>query len=134
MSHQWYWSYDYTDLFPYWYNQLTDAGLDIDDFVISSYMEPEEYLNLDFGALRLLEAEEPLILPVRLHIRLVVSSFDTLHSFAIPSMGVKVDAIPGRMNQIEIFIKRAEFFLVNVVKFVELVMDLCLLNYIQFHL
>ena len=126
MAHQWYWSYDYTDLFPYWYNEITYADLDIDDFVISSYMEPEEYLNLNFGALRLLDAEEPLILPVRLHIRLVISSFDTLHSFAIPSMGIKVDAIPGRMNQIEIFIKRAAYFLDNAVKFVGLVMDLCL--------
>jgi len=49
---------------------------------------------------------------------LVISSFDTLHSFAIPSMGVKVDAVPGRMNQIELFIKRAVYFLVNAVKFV----------------
>ena len=68
--------------------------------------------------MRLLETEEPLILPIRLHVRLVVSSYDTLHSFAIPSMGVKVDAVPGRMNQFELFIKRAVYFMVNVAKFV----------------
>ena len=44
MGHQWYWSFDYTDLFPYWYN-LSENSIDIDDFVIDSYMEPEEFLN-----------------------------------------------------------------------------------------
>jgi len=81
MGHQWYWSFDYTDLFPYWYN-LSESNIDIDDFVIDSYMEPEEFLNLKKGSLRLLETEEPLILPIRLHIRLLVSGFDVLHSFA----------------------------------------------------
>lgn len=110
MSHQWYWSYDYTDLYPYWFNKSNPNLVNIDDFVIDSYMEPEEYLNLKQGALRLLETEEQIILPIKLHIRLVISSFDVLHSFAIPSMGIKTDAIPGRMNQIDLFIKRSGIF------------------------
>lgn len=133
MGHQWYWSFDYTDLFPYWYN-LSENSIDIDDFVIDSYMEPEEFLNFKKGSFRLLETEEPLILPTRLHIRLLVSGFDVLHSFAMPSMGLKVDAVPGRLNQLELFIKRSEYFLDNAVKFVELDMDLCQLNYMQFHI
>lgn len=133
MGHQWYWSFDYTDLFPYWYN-LSENSIDIDDFVIDSYMEPEEFLSLNRGSFRLLETEEPLILPTRLHIRLLISGFDVLHSFAMPSMGLKVDAVPGRLNQLELFIKRSVYFLVNVVKFVELDMDSCLLNYMLFHI
>jgi heme/copper-type cytochrome/quinol oxidase subunit 2 len=117
MGHQWYWSFDYTDLFPYWYN-LVESNVDIDDFVIDSYMEPEEFLNLKKGSFRLLETEEPLLLPIRLHIRLLISGFDVLHSFAMPSMGLKVDAVPGRLNQLELFIKRAVYFSVNVAKFV----------------
>jgi len=109
MGHQWYWSFDYTDLFPYWYN-LSEGNIDIDDFVIDSYMEPEEFLNLKKGSFRLLETEEPLILPIRLHIRLLISGFDVLHSFAMPSMGLKVDAVPGRLNQLELFVKRAGVF------------------------
>lgn len=133
MGHQWYWSFDYTDLFPYWYN-LSENSVDIDDFVIDSYMEPEEFLSLKRGSFRLLETEEPLILPTRLHIRLLISGFDVLHSFAMPSMGLKVDAVPGRLNQLELFIKRSVYFSDNAVKFVELDMDLCLLNYMQFHI
>lgn len=48
----------------------------------------------------------------------MISSFDVLHSFALPSMGLKVDAVPGRINQLELFIKRSVYFLDNVVKFV----------------
>lgn len=50
MGHQWFWSFDYTDLFPYWFNLVADS-LDIDDFVIESYMEPEEFLRTDYPAL-----------------------------------------------------------------------------------
>jgi len=131
MGHQWYWSFDYTDLFPYWYN-LSENTIDIDDFVIDSYMEPEEFLNFKKGSFRLLETEEPLILPTRLHIRLLVSGFDVLHSFAMPAMGLKVDAVPGRLNQLELFIKRSVYFLDNAVRYVVLDMDLCQLNYMQF--
>ena len=133
MGHQWYWSFDYTDLFPYWYN-LSENNIDIDDFVIDSYMEPEEFLNFKKGSFRLLETEEPLILPTRLHIRLLISGFDVLHSFAMPAMGLKVDAVPGRLNQLELFIKRSESFLVNAAKFVELDMDSCQLNYMLFRI
>lgn len=49
---QWYWTYDYTDLFPFWYN-LKTSELDVDDFLIESYMEPTEYLSKTEGQFRL---------------------------------------------------------------------------------
>jgi len=106
---QWYWTYDYTDLFPFWYD-LTTGDLDVDDYVIESYMEPTEYLNFRKGESRLLEADDILILPVNLHLRLIITSMDTLHSFGLPSLGIKVDAIPGRLNKIDIFIYRLGVF------------------------
>lgn len=133
IGHQWYWSLDHSDLFPYWYN-LVENAFEIDSFVIDSYMEPEDFLVMDgytTAPARLLETEEPLFLPTNLHLRLIITSDDVLHSFAMPAMGLKVDAVPGRMNQLDLFIKRTDYFLDNVVKFVELVMDLCLFNYIQ---
>ena len=49
--------------------------------------------------MRLLEVTNKVIVPVETHIRMVVTGADVIHSFAVPSLGVKVDAIPGRLNQ-----------------------------------
>jgi cytochrome c oxidase subunit 2 len=106
---QWYWTYDYTDLFPFWYN-LKTTNLDMDDFLIESYMEPTEFLNKIEGDIRLLETDNILLLPTNLHLRLIITSMDTLHSFCLPSLGVKVDAIPGRLNKIDLFIYRMGVF------------------------
>jgi cytochrome c oxidase subunit 2 len=62
--------------------------------------------DLSFGALRLLEVDNRIVLPVKTHIRLLVSSSDVLHSWAIPSFGIKIDACPGRLSQGSLFIKR----------------------------
>ncbi len=69
-----------------------------------SYMIPEE--DLTGGGLRLLEVDNRLVLPVNTHIRVLVTAADVLHSWAIPSFGVKIDACPGRLNQTSMFIKR----------------------------
>lgn len=106
---QWYWTYDFTDLFPFWYN-LKTSEIDLDDFLIESYMEPTEYLNKEEGQFRLLETDNILMLPTNLHLRLIITSMDTLHSFALPSLGLKVDAVPGRLNKIDIFIYRMGVF------------------------
>jgi cytochrome c oxidase subunit 2 len=58
-----------------------------------------------------------LVLPVQSHI-LINKLADVIHSFAVPSLGIKLDAIPGRLNQVTLFIKRQGFFTVNVVNFV----------------
>jgi heme/copper-type cytochrome/quinol oxidase subunit 2 len=73
-----------------------------------SYMIPES--DLEKGQLRLLEVDNPLVLPTNTHIRVLVTASDVLHSWAIPSLGVKMDAVPGRLNQTSIFIKRPGTF------------------------
>jgi heme/copper-type cytochrome/quinol oxidase subunit 2 len=67
-------------------------------------MIPEE--DLDYGHLRLLEVDNRMVIPVNTHIRVVISAADVLHSWAVPSLGVKCDAIPGRLNQTSLFVKR----------------------------
>ena len=87
IGHQWYWEYEYTD---FW------AGLDI--FTFDSYMIPERDLGL--GIFRQLETDNRVVVPLLRKVRILVSSADVLHSWTIPSLGVKADAIPGRVNQI----------------------------------
>jgi heme/copper-type cytochrome/quinol oxidase subunit 2 len=56
--------------------------------------------DLKYGHLRLLEVDERLKLPIEKQLRLFVTASDVLHSFAVPSLGIKIDASPGRLNQI----------------------------------
>jgi cytochrome c oxidase subunit 2 len=66
--------------------------------------------DLQKGQIRLLDVDNRLILPVSVHIRALVTSVDVLHSWAVPSLGVKMDACPGRLNQVSLFIKRQGIF------------------------
>jgi cytochrome c oxidase subunit 2 len=63
-------------------------------------MIPEE--DLANGQLRLLEVDNRLVLPIETQLRMLVTATDVLHSFAVPSLGLKIDACPGRMNQISL--------------------------------
>nr|YP_009685832.1 cytochrome c oxidase subunit II [Fundulopanchax filamentosus]QDV92703.1 cytochrome c oxidase subunit II [Fundulopanchax filamentosus] len=89
MGHQWYWSYEYTD-----YETL----------LFDSYMVPTQ--DLSPGQFRLLETDHHMVIPVESPIRLLVSADDVLHSWAVPSLGVKMDAVPGRLNQTSFIISR----------------------------
>nr|ABW71613.1 cytochrome oxidase subunit II [Margarops fuscatus] len=82
IGHQWYWSYEYTDL-----KELT----------FDSYMVPTS--DLPLGHFRLLEVDHRVIVPTESKVRVIVTADDVLHSWAVPSLGVKTDAIPGRLNQ-----------------------------------
>nr|ACD75325.1 cytochrome oxidase subunit II [Cinnyricinclus leucogaster] len=82
IGHQWYWSYEYTDL-----KELT----------FDSYMVPTS--DLPLGHFRLLEVDHRVIVPTGSKVRVIVTADDVLHSWAVPSLGVKTDAIPGRLNQ-----------------------------------
>ena len=84
IGHQWYWSYEYSDYAP--------AQIAFD-----SYMVPES--DLEIGGFRLLEVDNALVVPVDTHIRVIVTAADVLHCWAVPSLGVKMDAVPGRLNQ-----------------------------------
>ncbi len=62
--------------------------------------------DLRFGSLRLLEVDKPLYLPVDVPIRIIFTSADVLHAWAVPALGIKVDCVPGRLNAIEFKIAR----------------------------
>lgn len=94
LGHQWYWSYEYSDY----------TNEDNESITYDSYMIPEE--DLELGQLRLLEVDNRMVVPVNTHVRLIVTAADVLHSWAVPSLGIKCDAIPGRLNQTSLFIKR----------------------------
>jgi cytochrome c oxidase subunit 2 len=95
VGHQWYWSYEYSD-----YATL-DGGesLNFDSYLVNVD-------DLTTGAFRLLEVDNRVILPINTHIRLLITSADVLHSWAVPSFGIKVDACPGRLSQASLFLKR----------------------------
>nr|YP_009318364.1 cytochrome c oxidase subunit II [Omphalius nigerrimus]AOZ71845.1 cytochrome c oxidase subunit II [Omphalius nigerrimus] len=88
VGHQWYWSYEYSDF----------LNIEFD-----SYMIPSD--ELDSGQFRLLEVDHRAVVPVNANIRVLVSSADVIHSWTVPSLGVKADAIPGRLNQLSLFIQ-----------------------------
>ncbi|GFH10778.1 cytochrome c oxidase subunit II [Haematococcus lacustris] len=62
------------------------------------------------GQLRILEVDERLVLPTNTLIRVLVTASDVIHSWAVPSLGVKIDAIPGRLNQVWLTINRPGVF------------------------
>lgn len=94
IGHQWYWSYEYSDY-------SNDKG----EFIsFDSYMIPSDELNS--GDLRLLEVDNQVVLPINTHIRVVLTGADVLHSWAVPSLGIKMDCVPGRLNQTSMIIKR----------------------------
>nr|ACO06107.1 cytochrome oxidase subunit II [Pseudopleuronectes herzensteini] len=93
IGHQWYWSYEYTDY----------QGLSFD-----SYMVPTP--DLPAGQFRLVEADHRMVIPVGAPIRALVTAEDVLHSWAIPSLGVKIDAVPGRLNQTTFIASRPGVF------------------------
>nr|AMW67841.1 cytochrome c oxidase subunit II [Dilar sp. YW-2016] len=93
IGHQWYWSYEYSD-----FNNIE----------FDSYMIPTNDLNLN--NFRLLDVDNRTILPMNTQIRILISAADVLHSWTVPSMGVKVDATPGRLNQTSMFMSRPGLF------------------------
>ena len=100
IGHQWYWSYEYSD--PIVSEDGSDEyheGINFDSYMV-------EEADLMVGQLRLLEVDNRVALPVNRHIRLLVTSADVLHSWAVPSFGIKIDACPGRLSQGSLFILR----------------------------
>nr|AAT97368.1 cytochrome c oxidase subunit II [Stictochironomus sticticus] len=93
IGHQWYWSYEYSDF----------KNIEFD-----SYMLPTNEMNLE--SFRLLDVDNRIILPTNNQIRILVTATDVLHSWTIPSLGVKIDATPGRLNQTNFFLNRPGLF------------------------
>ena len=93
VGHQWYWSYEYSDF---------------KDIEFDSYMMPSN--DLEKGQFRLLEVDNRVILPYLTQVRLLVTAGDVIHSWTIPSLGIKADAVPGRLNQLNVFFNRPGVF------------------------
>ena len=102
IGRQWYWSYEYSD----YMNPSIENNSEREESSLSfdSYMIPED--SLEEGQLRLLEVDNRVILPVNTHVRLIATAADVIHSWAVPSLGIKLDAVPGRLNQTSLVIKR----------------------------
>lgn len=66
--------------------------------------------DLTIGSFRLLEVDNRVVLPVSTHIRVLITSADVLHSWAVPSLGIKLDACPGRISETSLFLKRTGVF------------------------
>lgn len=99
IGHQWYWAYEYdTHLL-----KSTRKGLRFE-----AYMSHEEDITL--GGLRLLEVDHRTKLPINRNIKFLITSSDVLHSWAVPSLGVKIDACPGRLNQVNVHLLREGVF------------------------
>nr|YP_010946676.1 cytochrome c oxidase subunit II [Malaccina discoidalis]WGO57394.1 cytochrome c oxidase subunit II [Malaccina discoidalis] len=93
IGHQWYWSYEYSD--------FTKTEFD-------SYMIPQN--EMEMNSFRLLDVDNRASLPMNTFIRIIITSADVLHSWTIPSLGVKADATPGRLNQSSFLINRPGVF------------------------
>ena len=96
VGHQWYWSYEYTD---YSLDESLTSGINFDSYMISTS-------DLTYGSFRLLEVDHRVILPIKSDIHIIVTSADVLHSWAVPSFGIKIDACPGRITEGLMYIKR----------------------------
>jgi len=93
IGHQWYWSYEYSDF----------KNIEFDSYII-----PSNEINLD--SFRLLDVDNRIILPINNQIRILVTATDVLHSWTVPSLGIKIDANPGRLNQTNFFINRSGLY------------------------
>nr|QIV24837.1 cytochrome c oxidase subunit II [Sceleocantha sp. 4 MJ-2019] len=93
IGHQWYWSYEYSDF----------KSIDFD-----SYMIPiNEMSSFNF---RLLDVDSRMVIPFEYPIRVIVTAADVIHSWTIPALGVKIDATPGRLNQVSFSVNRPGLF------------------------
>nr|YP_010570512.1 cytochrome c oxidase subunit II [Pyrocoelia analis]UEN67843.1 cytochrome c oxidase subunit II [Pyrocoelia analis]UZG66109.1 cytochrome c oxidase subunit 2 [Pyrocoelia analis] len=89
IGHQWFWSYELSDF---------------KEIEFDSYMSPiNESKSFSF---RLLDVDNKLIIPYNSLIRMIITSTDVIHSWTIPSAGIKIDATPGRLNSTSLFFNR----------------------------
>nr|WBK02799.1 cytochrome c oxidase subunit II [Inocellia sinensis] len=93
IGHQWYWSYEYTDFLK---NSFDSYMIQIN--------------NLSKTSFRLLDVDNNVVLPFMAQIRLLATATDVIHSWTVPSLGVKIDATPGRLNQTNFFMNQPGLF------------------------
>lgn len=93
LGHQWYWRYEYSDF----------NDKEFDSYIVNIN-------DLEERSSRLIEVDNRIILPYNTQIRNLITSADVLHSWTVPTLGVKADAVPGRLNQVRFFINRPGLF------------------------
>lgn len=103
LGHQWFWSYEISD-----FNSCQKQEQSLK--YVCYMMVLDGLPKTKQGYFRLLETNKRVILPTNTHLRLLVTAADVLHSWTVPSFGLKVDACPGRLNQVNLFIKRIGVF------------------------
>lgn len=89
IGHQWYWSYEYSDF----------SNVEFDAYIIPTQ-------ELEARQFRLLDVDNRTTLPFKTQVRCLITAADVLHSWTVPSLGVKADAVPGRLNQVSFLINR----------------------------
>lgn len=100
-GHQWYWRYEYPDFVEK--ENFSNKNLEFDSYIIP-------IIELESGDFRLLEVDNRVRLPRQTPIRILVTRRDVLHAWAIPRLGLKVDAVPGRLNQLRVEINSVGVF------------------------
>lgn len=93
MGHQWYWSYEYSDF----------LNTEFDSFIL-------KINNNEISSIRLLDVDNRIIIPLNSQIRALIRAADVIHSWTIPSLGIKADATPGRLNQLNFLSSRPGLF------------------------
>lgn len=91
IGHQWYWRYEYSDR---------------KKIEFESYIKQKE----DLKEFRLLDVDNRTPIPFSTQVRIIITSSDVIHSWTIPSIGVKIDAVPGRLNQISFTVNKPGLF------------------------
>nr|YP_009073571.1 cytochrome c oxidase subunit II [Aeolesthes oenochrous]BAP59121.1 cytochrome c oxidase subunit II [Aeolesthes oenochrous] len=93
IGHQWYWTYEYSDF----------KNIEFDSYIIpTNEMKPFNF--------RLLDVDNRMIIPFETQIRVIATAADVIHAWTVPSLGVKIDATPGRLNQVSLMINRSGLF------------------------
>nr|QKY60289.1 cytochrome c oxidase subunit II [Eupteryx minuscula] len=93
IGNQWFWSYEYSDF---------------SNIMFDSYMSPIK--NSTMNQIRLLETDNKLVIPYNTQTRILITSYDVIHSWTIPVLGIKIDAAPGRINQGNLIMTRPGLF------------------------
>ncbi len=103
VGHQWFWSYEFDN-----WIELSDGDFEFISYEFDSCIVTENFL--EYGDQRLLDVDKPLIVPVNVSLRFLITSADVLHAWSVPEIGIKIDAVPGRVSQFLALIRRPGFF------------------------
>jgi cytochrome c oxidase subunit 2 len=104
IGRQWYWSYEYSCL-PRWESAVSRAEIQPETVRFDAYLLPASE-----GTKRMLDTDQRVVIPRHASVRMRVTSSDVIHSWRVPSLGVKVDRVPGRLNETIVHVRREGVF------------------------